>query len=132
MLRPRWSAKVTWIVATTLEMINASPIPCTTRAMMTTNGMEILPAVADAAANVASPIRNARLRPHRSPNFAPLTRNAASANGYPSMINGSSQLRGERSLLSAGSAVLRMVTSRPPRKTAQSSTVSVSHLPRSG
>ena len=65
------------MIASTLGISSAAPIPCTRRASTSISGLPATPQAAEASVNRASPSANVRRRPIRSPSRPAMIRNTA-------------------------------------------------------
>jgi hypothetical protein len=90
---------------------SAAPIPCNTRAAMSTSMVGAAPDRREAAANQTVPIRKTFRRPYRSPNAPPSRINDASASRYPVRTHWSWLTFASRSLPMWGIATLTTVAS---------------------
>jgi hypothetical protein len=57
----------------------AAPMPCTPRAAISSRLLEASPHASDDTVKMASPARNIRFRPYRSPRMPPVSSNEANA-----------------------------------------------------
>ena len=83
----------------------AAPNPCSARAAISHSTEGASAAAAEAAVNRATPIRNIRLRPNRSPRAAPVSTKTAKVNVYAFTVHWSSSSDAARSMRITGSAV---------------------------
>ncbi len=60
-------------------LISAAPIPCTTRAAISSVPLPANPHHSEASVNTAMPITNSSRRPYASPSLPPISMNAANA-----------------------------------------------------
>ena len=98
-------------VASTCGAMAAAAVPCTTRAAISSAPVPDTPAARLASPNTATPARNTRLRPIRSPRFPAMISAAAKASMYADTTHSSWVALACRSRRMVGSATLTIVTS---------------------
>ena len=104
-----------WISASDPGVSSAPPMPCSTRAAMRNPAVGATAHSSDAVANHATPTRNTRRRPYRSPSAPPSRISAARASVYPVTVHCRPESPVCRSRPIRGNAMLTTVASSDAR-----------------
>ena len=106
----------------------APPTPCRARAAMSASMLGASAAAAEPRVKIASPTRNMRLRPNRSPSAAPVSSKTAKVSVYAFTVHSSPCSEAPRSFLITGSAVVTTRLSSETMNTATDVTMKVQML----
>ena len=126
---PRWrGGKVTVMIERVAGFISAAPMPCTTRAPISTLALPARPQPSDESVKIARPTTKIRRRPSRSASLPPVSISAPNVSAYPVTTHSSSEILrcSERSI--DGSATFTIVLSSMIMKSPKDTAASVHHL----
>jgi hypothetical protein len=126
--RSEASLNVVVMIDSTAGASSAAPRPCATRPATSIPGELASPLTADAAVNSATPARNRRLRPNRSPARPPSSKKPPNASVYAVITHCRSAWAKPRSLWIAGRATFTIVASSTTMNCAKQTRTSTSHL----
>ena len=99
------------MIASDPGVSSAPPMPCTTRAAISTRTFGARPHSSEAAANQVTPIRNTRRRPNRSPSEPPSRISEARLSEYPLTVHCKEAAEAWKSVPMCGSATFTTVMS---------------------
>ena len=103
----------------------APPTPCRARAAISASMLGAMAAIAEPKVKIASPTRNMRLRPNRSPRAAPVMSSTAKVSVYALTVHSRPLSEAPRSCLITGSAVVTTRLSSDTMNTATDATTNV-------